>query len=52
MDELMAQITADAIFPMHFWGNYDIIKKMKQDPVSAVSYTHLDVYKRQTGDIL
>lgn len=35
MDELMAQITADAIFPMHFWGNYDIIKKMKQDPVSA-----------------
>ena len=49
------ELTAFLHFQMESLGNVDISVKMKQKNVSAnwylaVSYTHLDVYKRQLPD--
>lgn len=35
MDEFMEKVSADAVFPMHFWRDYGIIQKLKEDPCSA-----------------
>lgn len=34
MDQFMKKSDAKVIFSMHFWGDYDIIKKMKEHPCS------------------
>lgn len=34
MDEFMKQVSADVVFPMHFWKDYSIISKMKQHSCS------------------
>lgn len=34
MDEFLKIVTADTVFPMHFWMDYSIIDKMKQHPCS------------------
>lgn len=34
MDEFMKNVSADIVFPMHFWMDYSIIDKMKQHPSS------------------
>ena len=35
-------------FPVKSWYAHPIVLKQMMDAVEAVSYTHLDVYKRQS----
>lgn len=35
MDEFLKSVDADLIFPMHCWGDYSVIARMKQHPCSA-----------------
>ena len=35
---------------VRLWKNDQLIEKIDRLPVEPVSYTHLDVYKRQTVD--
>lgn len=36
MDEFLKEIQVDWIVPMHFWGDYTVIEKMKQNPCSEI----------------
>ena len=35
MDEFLKVVDTDMIFPMHLWGDYRVIARMKQHPCSA-----------------
>lgn len=35
IDDFMKDVDAKAIFPMHFWGEYDVCSRLKALPVSA-----------------
>ena len=35
IDDFMKEVDAKHIFPMHFWGEYDVAERLKQLPCSA-----------------
>lgn len=35
MDDFMKMVGADVVFPMHFWGDFDVINRFKQLPCAA-----------------
>lgn len=49
MNELMKVISADHIVPMHCWGDYSVIEKIKQLPCSA-SYRDRIVQIQKEGE--
>lgn len=49
MDEFMQNVSVDAIFPMHFWKDYSIIKKMIQHPCSE-SYREKIIEIQKEGE--
>lgn len=34
IDDFMKEVNVNHIFPMHFWGEYDVAKRLKQNPCS------------------
>ncbi len=44
MDEFMKTVGAETVFPMHFWGDFDVIRRLKEEPCS-------DAYRDRVVDI-
>lgn len=49
MDEFMKKVSADKVFPMHFWKDYSMIEKIKQLPLSE-SYRERIVEIHREGE--
>lgn len=49
MDEFMKKVSVDAVFPMHFWKDYSVIRRMKEHMASE-AYRHKIVEIHEEGE--